>query len=112
MSDAALEALEDLKEQMGYDPEGYIIHGPKGTIMHQSDIQAIFQLILKKAGIEKCGIHALRHSFVSLMINNGVPVPMISAMVGHSSIGITMNVYSHLLKETEVKSMEIIKELR
>ena len=80
--------------------------------MHQSDIQAIFQLILKKAGIEKCGIHALRHSFVSLMINNGVPVPMISAMVGHSSIGITMNVYSHLLKETEVKSMEIIKELR
>ena len=112
LSDAALEALEDLKEQMGYDPDGYIIHGPKGTIMHQSDIQAIFQLILKKAGIEKCGIHALRHSFVSLMINNGVPVPMISAMVGHSSIGITMNVYSHLLKETEVKSMEIIKELR
>lgn len=112
LSDAALEALEDLKQQMGYDPEGYIMHGPNGNVMHQSDIQAIFQLILKKAGIEKCGIHALRHSFVSLLANNGIPIPMISSMVGHTNIGITMNVYSHLLKETEIKSMSIIKNLK
>ena len=112
LSNMAIEAITDLKHQMGYDPNGYIMQTKNKTIIYPADIYKIFQRILKRADIEQCGIHALRHSFVSLMINNGVPVPMISAMVGHSNIGITMNVYSHLLKETEVKSMEIIKELK
>lgn len=112
LSNMAIEAIEDLKHQMGYDPNGYIMQTKNKTIIYPADIYKIFQRILKRADIEQCGIHALRHSFVSLMINNGVPVPMISTMVGHSNIGITMNVYSHLLKETEIKSMEIIKELK
>lgn len=112
LSDMAIEALKDLKNQMGYDPEGYIMQTKNNTIIYPADAYKIFQRILKRAGVEQCGIHALRHSFVSLMINNGIPVTMVSRMVGHSDVGITMKIYTHLLEETEIESMSIIKNLR
>lgn len=112
LSDMAIEALEDLKKQMGYDPEGYIMRTKNKTILYPADVYKIFQRILKRAGIERCGVHALRHSFVSLMINNGIPITMVSQMVGHANIGITMKIYTHLLNETQLESMAIIKDLK
>ena len=46
------------------------------------------------------------------MINNGIPITMVSQMVGHANIGITMKIYTHLLEETQLESMSIIKELK
>lgn len=112
LSDMAIEALEDLKKQMGYDPNGYIMQTKNKTILYPADVYKIFQRILKRANIEQCGIHALRHSFVSLMINNGIPITMVSQMVGHTNIGITMKIYTHLLEETQLESMSIIKSLK
>lgn len=112
LSDMAVNALEDLKNQMGYNPDGYIMQTKNNTIIYPADAYKIFQRILKRADIEQCGIHALRHSFVSLMINNGVPVTMVSRMVGHSDVGITMKIYTHLLEETQIESMSIIKNLK
>lgn len=112
LSDMAIEALEDLKKQMGYNPNGYIMQTKNKTILYPADVYKIFQRILKRAGIEQCGIHALRHSFVSLMINNGIPITMVSQMVGHTNIGITMKIYTHLLEETQLESMAIIKDLK
>lgn len=112
LSDMAIEALEDLKKQMGYDPNGYIMQTKNKTILYPADAYKIFQRILKRAGIEQCGIHALRHSFVSLMINNGIPITVVSQMVGHTNIGITMKIYTHLLEETQLESMSIMKNLK
>ncbi len=112
LSDMAIEALNDLKKQMGYDPDGYIMQTRNKTILYPADAYKIFQRILKRADIEQCGIHALRHSFVSLMINNGIPITMVSQMVGHANIGITMKIYTHLLDETLLESMSIIKNLK
>jgi integrase len=112
LSDMAIEALYDLKKQMGYDPNGYIMQTKNKTILYPADVYKIFQRILKRANIEQCGIHALRHSFVSLMINNGIPITMVSQMAGHANIGITMKIYTHLLEETQLESMSIIKNLK
>lgn len=112
LSDMAIEALEDLKKQMGYCPDGYIMQTKNKTILYPADAYKIFQRILKRANVEQCGIHALRHSFVSLMINNGIPITMVSQMVGHANIGITMKIYTHLLEETQLESMSIIKSLK
>lgn len=112
LSDLAIEALEDLKDQVGYDPNGYVLHTSKGTFLFPSDLQKRFYNILHRAGIEPCGLHTLRHSYASLMIGAGVPITVVSSMLGHSNIGITMKVYTHLLQETQLEAMSIMKNLK
>ena len=59
----------------------------------------------KKDAIEKSGVpyirtHDFRHSFVSLMINRGANISMVSQYVGHSSTQTTLDVYAHFFPET------------
>ncbi|RGH10857.1 site-specific integrase [Clostridium sp. AF15-31] len=49
-------------------------------------------------------LHGLRHTFATLMISLGYDVVTISKMLGHSKVSITLDVYSHALKENEVKA--------
>lgn len=112
LSDMALQALYNLREEMGYDLEDYIVYTRSHNIVRPTDAYKTFQYIVKLANIEKCTIHSLRHTFVSMMIGNGVPITMASATVGHSNIGVTTKVYSHLLQETQDESMRIMKNLK
>ena len=112
LSDMAMNALYDLKEHMGYDPEKYIVYTKNNTNMRPTDAYKTFQYIIKRANITQCTVHSLRHSFVSMMVGSGVPIIMVSAMVGHTNIGTTMKVYSHLLQETQDESIKIIKNLQ
>ena len=112
LSDMAIAALKDLQKQLGWCPDGYIVHINHTKPIYRSAAQATFERIIKRAGIEQCGVHSLRHSFVSLMLHNNVPITMVSQMVGHLNINMTMQVYSHLLDETQIESMAIIKNLK
>ena len=49
-------------------------------------------------------LHGLRHTFATLMISLGYDVVTISKMLGHSKVSVTLDVYSHALKENEVKA--------
>lgn len=113
LSDMALQALLDIKASHKYDPNGYILPGTHtDKPITYVTAHGAFKRIIKQAGIEDCSIHSLRHTFVSLMINNNIPIPLVADMVGHTNINTTMKVYTHLLKETQRKSMEVIKNLK
>ena len=51
--------------------------------------------VRRKAGIEDVRLHDLRHTFASHAVMNGVPVPVVSRMLGHSNVQMTMR-YAHL----------------
>lgn len=51
--------------------------------------------------------HGLRHSHVSYLLYSGVDIQYISKRVGHANTGITMKVYSHMLKEKEQAQEEL-----
>ena len=46
------------------------------------------------------GLHALRHTYASLLINQGESLKYVSRQLGHASIQITADLYGHLFKET------------
>ena len=50
--------------------------------------------------------HALRHSYVSALVNQGEDIKFISAQVGHSSAKVTWDVYAHLYPETKRAAMQ------
>ncbi|MCI1689325.1 MAG: tyrosine-type recombinase/integrase, partial [Leuconostoc mesenteroides] len=70
-------------------------------------VQNNLRRILKSAGVHPIRFHGLRHSHVSYLLHNGVDIDYISKRVGHSNIGITLSVYSHMLKEKEQTQREL-----
>jgi integrase len=57
--------------------------------------------MLRKAGLpESLTYHQLRHGAASLLLNQNVPVPVVSRYLGHANPGITMKVYAHLIDGT------------
>ena len=57
-----------------------------------------FGQLAREAGLPAARLHDLRHTSVSLMIQAGVPLALVSKRLGHSSISITSDVYGHLLE--------------
>ena len=54
--------------------------------------------MLRKAGLpESTTYHQLRHGAASLLLNQNVPVPVVSKFLGHSNPSITMSVYAHII---------------
>jgi integrase len=51
------------------------------------------------------GLHTLRHTYASLLINQGEGIKYVSKQLGHASINITADLYGHLFKETSVSAM-------
>ena len=53
----------------------------------------------KHAGVPNIGFHGFRHTHASLLLNSGIPYKELQHRLGHSTLAMTMDTYSHLSKE-------------
>ena len=60
-----------------------------------------FSKVLKEKGLEHMRVHDLRHTNASLMLSQGVSMKVASERLGHTTIGITMDLYSHIDEELQ-----------
>ncbi|MBU9714459.1 site-specific integrase [Evansella tamaricis] len=72
-----------------------------GNFMPKSSLFNAFERILKRAGITKMPIHALRHSHAVILLEAGADMKYVQERLGHKSISITSDVYSHISKRLE-----------
>ena len=61
-----------------------------------------------EAGIKHFCMHALRHSCATMLFAQGVPMKEIQAWLGHSTIGTTANIYTHLDENSKINSANAI----
>ena len=66
--------------------------------------------INKRAGLPELSPHALRHTFASILVNNGVDPHTISKMLGHASVSTTLDIYSDIFQETQMEASRIVEE--
>ncbi|SCP99167.1 tyrosine-type recombinase/integrase [Anaerobium acetethylicum] len=89
--------------------EEYVFATREGTVAIYRNLYRAFNSITKKAGInKKCGLHTLRHTGITLYINQGVKLEPLSKMAGHSSIQITADIYYNL---TDTAKKEITAKM-
>lgn len=62
-------------------------------------------------GIDRIRFHDLRHTHATLLLYKGIDIKTISERLGHSNISITMNVYTHVMKELDTKAAEAINQI-
>jgi integrase len=65
-------------------------------------IEINFLPVLAKAGIRRIRLHDLRHTFGSLLIQNGASIVYVKEQMGHSSIQVTVDTYGHLIPGANV----------
>lgn len=70
-----------------------------------------FEPALRLAGLRRIRFHDLRHTYASLMINEGANLKFVSRQLGHSSIQITLDRYSHLIPERHDDAIEHFERL-
>lgn len=68
-------------------------------------MQRKFRYTLKKANIDHCRIHDLRHTFASALARAGVDIYRISKLLGHSSVK-TTEIYAHLIKSDLIEAIK------
>jgi integrase len=69
-----------------------------------------FKPLLKKAGLPPIRFHDLRHTCATLLLSKDVNLKVVSEMLGHSSISVTLDIYSHLLPDMQEKAAAALEE--
>jgi integrase len=82
-----------------------------GTPLHPSNLRIDFNRTLQAAGIPRIRFHDLRHTAASLMLNHGVPVIVVSKILGHAKPSTTMDIYGHLIHEMQEEAARVMDEL-
>ena len=74
-----------------------------GTVLDVSNlIHYYFLPCIEKAGLRRFRFHDLRHTFGSLLIQNGASLVYVKDQMGHSSIQVTVDTYGHLIPGADV----------
>jgi integrase len=73
-------------------------------------VTEMFELLTKKATLPKIRFHDLRHSHASILLNNGVNAKIGAERLGHSSVQIFLDRYSHLLPDMQRNAVELIED--
>ena len=101
----ALEALESLAMRRNSD---YVISTKAGNYVHPAPFQKTLDRICARAGIDRFGVHVLRHTFATKMIESGANVKVVSKILGHSSVSVTYDTYVHVVEQMERQAMEAL----
>ena len=78
-----------------------------GSLIHPERLLDWFRQRAKAARLRPNRLHDLRHSYATALVQAGVPMKAISERLGHSGIGITMDVYSHVLRDLDQEAADL-----
>ncbi len=121
LPDQAAKALKEhrtrqVQERLAAGPlwheHGLVFTSQTGQPLDDANVRRAFRSITNRAGLgTNWTPRELRHSFVSIMSDNGVPIETIADLVGHASTAVTETVYRHQLKPVITRGAETMNTI-
>ena len=69
----------------------------QGDLLNIKSVQTTFKNICDDIGVEYKGLHALRHTFGSMLIKKHIDIKVVSELLGHTDVRFTYNRYIHII---------------
>jgi integrase len=89
--------MEERLAAKTYTDHGLVIQSTVGTPVLPRNLKRVWYRLLEESGVPKIRFHDLRHTHATLLLKAGVHPKVVSERLGHSSVQITLDTYSHLL---------------
>ena len=104
-------AARHILDRQSRDKGHFVFPSPVNPDRPRSHELPLWSRVRREAGIEDVRLHDLRHTFASHAVMNGVPVPIVSRLLGHSNTRMTLR-YAHLGdREIEAAAARVGKAL-
>jgi integrase len=89
--------VDALSAHIGGRTEGFVFTTKNGTPWNADLL--LKRHLRKKLGVVDGHLHMLRHTFATRQLHAGVPIAVVSKLLGHGSVSTTLNIYAHVLAE-------------
>lgn len=114
LTDEAIDILNRQKEKnkkikiISLEWSEFVFLCRNGTPVKNSTYDSALFKICDKAQIKRFSMHVLRHTFATRCIEAGMKPKTLQMLLGHSNIGITMNLYVHTTEEEKKKEIDLV----
>ena len=95
-----------LKAGEKWQEHGLVFCNTYGSYLNPDALLAQFHRLLEKVGLPRMRLHDLRHSAATILLGKGTHPKLVQELLGHSSIDITMDIYSHVIPTMQRDLME------
>ena len=121
LTEPAVDALRDhLARQVvqieglgdAYRDQGLVFATQTGALVNPSNLRKrSFAPLLERAGLPKIRFHDLRHTCATLLLARNVNPKIVSEMLGHATISITLDTYSHVLPDMQGSATRALEDV-
>lgn len=91
------------------DRDGFVFCDPEGEPLKQRDVLAWWHDATVRAGVGRRRFYCSRHSAATIMLNHGVPLEVVSKILGHAGLAITSDIYARVGEEMQREAAEIME---
>jgi integrase len=120
LPDVAVEVLKEhrvrqdqIRSDAGekWHEHGIVFCNNFGGFFNPDRLLKIFNKLLRDAGLLHMRFHDLRHSAATILLTSGVHPKVVQERLGHSTIAMTLDVYSHVLPSIQQEAADKIDDL-
>jgi len=90
-----------------WNPHNRIFTNPQGESLYGRKISQMMRSLFDRAGlVAPLSFHSLRHTCISNWLHDVPNVKLISSLAGHSNIGITLDLYGHVIEANAISEID------
>ncbi len=111
LKDHAGRQADERSASANWSETGYIFTTEDGEPLDPHRLSKTFEHHLRAAALPRIPLHGLRHTYATLALSSGVNPRIVSGRLGHSTVALTLDIYSHVLPQQDQDAADRIAAL-
>jgi integrase len=104
--------VDALRQRQDAHPVGLVFGTRSGTPLRRSNFRRVWVDAVSRSGLPALRFHDLRHSYATWLVSDGVPINVVSRLMGHEQISTTLDRYTHDARDyADLRITQVFRDL-